>query len=221
MLTGAMVTSALRIVSDVNELHPAKPIDLRHARIIGVISDTHVPHRMPAIPQKVFDLLKGCDAILHAGDLESTDILPALNAIAPTHAVRGNLHWQYSTGQHDQDLPLALTLQTRNHVIWMTHGHISFTYSVLDKLKGFQERRSMARVNEALVARLARMKPANVNIVIFGHSHLSCAMTLDGTLYFNPGAVSESAERKAKQGPRIGLLHLCDDGMVEHEWKLI
>jgi predicted phosphodiesterase len=101
----------------------------------------------------------------------------------------------------------------------MTHGHISFTYSVLDKLKGFQEQRSMARVNEALVARLARMKPANANIVIFGHSHLSCATTLDGTLYFNPGAVSASAEKKAKQGPRIGLLHLCDDGTVEYEWK--
>jgi putative phosphoesterase len=219
-----MVTSRLRIVieeNDLHALHPSKPIDLRHARILGVISDTHVPHRMPALPQRLFELLKGCDAILHAGDLESTEILPALNAIAPTHAVRGNLHWQFSTGVHDQDLPLALTLRARNHVIWMTHGHISFTYSVLDKMKGFQERRSMARVNEALIARMARMKPANANIVIFGHSHLSCATTLDGTLYFNPGAVSASAERKAKQGPRIGLMHLCDDGTVEYEWKLL
>lgn len=214
-----MVTSHLRIVTDLNSLHPAQAIDLRHARTLGVIADTHVPHRLAALPQKLFDLLKGCDAILHAGDLESMEILPALNAIAPTYAVRGNLHWQFSTGQHDQDLPLALTLQARDHVIWMTHGHISFAYSVLDKMKGFQERRSMAKVNDALVARLARMKPANANIVIFGHSHLSCAATIDGTLYFNPGAVCASAERKAKQGPRIGFLRLCDDGHVEYEWK--
>lgn len=214
-----MVTSSLCIVIDLNQLHPQATIDLRHARNIGVIADSHVPHRLPALPQKLFDLLQGCDAILHAGDLESTEILPALNAIAPTYAVRGNLHWQFSTGHHDQDLPLALTLQTRDHVIWMTHGHISFAYSVLDKFKGVQERRSMSKVNEALVARLARMKPANANIVLFGHSHLSCAITLDGTLYFNPGAVCGSAERIAKQGPRIGFLHLCDDGRVEHEWK--
>ncbi len=214
-----MVTSHLRIVTDLNTLYPAQLIDLRHARTLGVIADTHVPHRLPALPRTIFDLLKGCDAILHAGDLESTSILPALEAIAPTYAVRGNLHWQYSTGYHDQDLPLALALRARDHVIWMTHGHISFIYSVLDKFKGLQQERGLTKVNEDLVARLARLKPANATMVIFGHSHLRHAATIDGTLYFNPGAVSNPPGRKGRYGPSIGLLRLCDDGRVEHEWK--
>lgn len=91
------------------------------------------------MPQRVYDLLRGCDAILHAGDLESPDILPALQHIAPTYAVRGNLHWQFSTGTHDQNLPLALTFRIGAHQLWMTHGHMRFAYSVVDKVLGLGE----------------------------------------------------------------------------------
>lgn len=52
---------------------------------IGVISDTHGLLRPEALAA-----LKGCDAILHAGDIGSADILAQLATIAPTTAVRGN-----------------------------------------------------------------------------------------------------------------------------------
>lgn len=52
---------------------------------IGVISDTHGLLRLEAIAA-----LQGCDAILHAGDIGSADILAQLTTIAPTTAVRGN-----------------------------------------------------------------------------------------------------------------------------------
>ena len=52
---------------------------------IGVISDTHGLLR-PEVANK----LQGCDAILHAGDVNKPEILDALRTIAPLHVVRGN-----------------------------------------------------------------------------------------------------------------------------------
>ncbi len=53
--------------------------------LIGVISDTHgyVDPRLEAA-------FAGVDAIVHAGDVGSTEVLDALRQIAPLHAVYGN-----------------------------------------------------------------------------------------------------------------------------------
>ncbi|WP_440784088.1 metallophosphoesterase family protein [Pseudomonas syringae] len=52
---------------------------------VGVISDTHGLLRPEAIAA-----LEGCEAIIHAGDIGSQDIVDQLTAIAPLHIVRGN-----------------------------------------------------------------------------------------------------------------------------------
>jgi putative phosphoesterase len=54
--------------------------------ILGVISDTHGLLRPEAV-----QALRGCDRILHAGDVGSPEILDALAQIAPVTAVRGNV----------------------------------------------------------------------------------------------------------------------------------
>lgn len=200
--------------------HP-EPIILKGCRRVGVLADTHIPHRSKEMPPTVHNLLRGCDVILHAGDLESPDILEPLRHIAPTYAVRGNLHWQFSTGTHDQNLPLALTFKIGNHVMWMTHGHMRFRYSVIDKMKAFTDHRTLAGVNKSLVARLRRMKPDDATIVVFGHSHLSCAVTIDGVLYFNPGAVTSSSIQQSKEMPRVGILNFREDDTIGYEWREI
>ncbi|PPE75305.1 YfcE family phosphodiesterase [Solimonas fluminis] len=52
--------------------------------ILGLISDTHGLLRPEAL-----DALRGCDLILHAGDIGSAVLAP-LEALAPVHAIRGN-----------------------------------------------------------------------------------------------------------------------------------
>ncbi len=52
---------------------------------MGVISDTHGVLRPQAL-----DALRGCDRIVHAGDIGDASILDALARIAPVTAVRGN-----------------------------------------------------------------------------------------------------------------------------------
>ena len=52
---------------------------------VGLISDTHGLLRPEALAQ-----LRGCDHIVHAGDIGSPAIVDALAAMAPLVAVRGN-----------------------------------------------------------------------------------------------------------------------------------
>jgi putative phosphoesterase len=52
---------------------------------IGLISDTHGLLRPEAI-----SFLRGCDCIIHGGDVGGADILEQLALIAPLTAVRGN-----------------------------------------------------------------------------------------------------------------------------------
>src|SRR5579859_6459297 len=57
--------------------------------IIGVISDTHGLLRPEAI-----EFLRGSEHIIHAGDIGSPEIVPALEKIAPVTAIRGNVDTQ-------------------------------------------------------------------------------------------------------------------------------
>ena len=57
--------------------------------IVGVISDTHGLLRAEAL-----ELLRGSEHIIHAGDIGSPEIIPALEQIAPVTAIRGNVDTQ-------------------------------------------------------------------------------------------------------------------------------
>jgi len=52
---------------------------------LGIISDTHGLLRPQALA-----FLKGCDRIVHGGDIGNADVLTQLSSIAPVTAIRGN-----------------------------------------------------------------------------------------------------------------------------------
>jgi putative phosphoesterase len=53
---------------------------------LGVISDTH-----GYLPPRALEFFQGADAILHAGDIGSEEVLRTLSQVAPVLAVRGNM----------------------------------------------------------------------------------------------------------------------------------
>ncbi|MEA9566275.1 metallophosphoesterase family protein [Xanthomonas sp. WHRI 8932A] len=53
---------------------------------IGLVSDTHGLLRPEAVTA-----LAGCAALIHAGDVGKPDVLAALQALAPVHAIAGNI----------------------------------------------------------------------------------------------------------------------------------
>ncbi len=194
-------------------------IDLGGAQRIGVVSDTHVPHRLRRLPAVVLDAVRGVDVILHAGDVEDDSVLRALSEIAPVYAVRGNLHWQFTSGVHDQALPAALRLRWGSERIWMTHGHQNFGFSVVDKATSLFDGDEPQRVNDRIIGRLHRARPDGTTMVVFGHSHRSVLRELDGVLYFNPGGVAVRFKKgEENEGPRVAILTRNDAGRPIPEW---
>jgi hypothetical protein len=79
---------------------------------VGVISDTHGLMRPEALTA-----LEGSDLIIHAGDIGSPDILPALNRIAPVHAIRGNVDRDSWTDEYPETLAVVVGEAT----FWVLH----------------------------------------------------------------------------------------------------
>lgn len=52
---------------------------------VAVLSDTH-----GVLRPDVYEILKGCDKIIHAGDFDTEEIAQILDEIAPAYIVCGN-----------------------------------------------------------------------------------------------------------------------------------
>jgi putative phosphoesterase len=81
-------------------------------RTIGAISDTHGLLRPQALAA-----LAGCDPIIHAGDIGSPDVLARLGALAPVHAVRGNV----DHGAWSANLPVTHQIEIDGFRIYVLH----------------------------------------------------------------------------------------------------
>jgi putative phosphoesterase len=154
--------------------------------IVGLLADTHVPHRMAALPPSLFERLDGVDLILHAGDLDDPAILDELGRIAPAQAVRGNFHIQ-SPWPNDRRLPLFLDMVLAGQRVVVTHGHFSFWNSFWEKF-GMWRSDHRLQVSARIMARVIRVVP-HADVYVFGHTHLAMVRRQAGALFVNPGAV--------------------------------
>jgi hypothetical protein len=83
----------------------------RTAQTIGVISDTHGLVRVEALRA-----LRGCDAIVHAGDIGTPEVLEQLRELAPVTAIRGNVdRWA-------RDLPDTAVLTVAGKRVFVIHN---------------------------------------------------------------------------------------------------
>jgi uncharacterized protein len=82
------------------------------AIILGVISDTHGLMRPQALAA-----LQGCDLIIHAGDVGSTDVIKELSGVAPTCVVRGNV----DTGSWATALPMTEFVEIGGRRFYVLH----------------------------------------------------------------------------------------------------
>jgi hypothetical protein len=122
---------------------------------IGVISDTH-----GVVHERVAELFRGVDHILHAGDIGGRDVLDALEEIAPVTSVEGNV---------DDGSGTSIVRTTLGDLrVLLTH--------VLPR----------PRTPDSRVVSSLRNAPADV--VVFGHSHLPHDETIGGVRFFNPAS---------------------------------
>ncbi|HEY85258.1 MAG TPA: metallophosphoesterase family protein [Chloroflexi bacterium] len=178
---------------------------------VGVLSDTHLPYRLPELPSRVADIFAGVDLILHAGDVDEIDLLQSLKEIAPLYAVRGNVHLgDLSWG--GRNLPFVVQLTLAGYRITLTHGHrpgiAGWVFKARDVLRSRLGRAGQNKLNIEISERLSKLYP-DADIVIFGHTHKAHVQQIDKTLFFNPGAVASAWREQAS----VGLLHLGEDGI--------
>ena len=134
---------------------------------LAVISDTHLPRGRRRLPDRCLELLRGADAILHAGDVSTAATLAELRALGPpVHAVHGNVDDPAVVAE----LPAELVLEVGGARIAMVHD------------------------SGAAAGRMARMRRRfpDADAVVFGHSHVPLHETgPDGLQIFNPGSPTD------------------------------
>jgi uncharacterized protein len=167
--------------------------------IIGIIADTHVPQRLKQLPPGIFAALRGVDLILHAGDINSMQVLRELEEIAPVQAVIGNADLFRTR------LPLTRLIEIEGQRIGLVHGHGGWLLYVWSKL------RDQLGYNQEYYLRGVRRSFGPVDAIVFGHTHRFYRSNQAGVLLFNPGPIAP--EYYNTSGPQIGKLHVSRESI--------
>lgn len=153
-----------------------------------MLADTHLRADLSALPSAVWAHVEACDAVLHAGDVMTADLLDALRARRPVHAVLGNNDHALAGA-----LPDRLELTLAGVLLAMVHD-------------------SGARAGRE--RRMRRWFP-QAQVVVFGHSHIPVdAQGEDGQRLFNPGS---AVQRRRQPHRTVGVLELAAGEVVGHE----
>lgn len=151
---------------------------------IGVISDTHL-RRGSDFPQRIAEVFSGVQRILHAGDVVTEEVLPALERIAPVVAVHGNMDYP----EVKRRLPRRQVLAVEEVRIGLIHGH-GVSSAVLSRL-------DLDAMHDYLLTQF----PEPVDCIVYGHTHVAVNQVHNGVLFFNPGTASGRGAP-----PSVGIL---------------
>ena len=127
---------------------------------IGVLSDTHM--RLPdEIPQEILKTLSNVDLIVHAGDIVTLEVLEGLRQLGEVKAVRGNMDSVELRGL----LPEKEVIVAGGKKIGITHGS-GAPWGIEKRVRDLFD---------------------DVDIIIYGHSHVAKNGQIGGIFFFNPG----------------------------------
>ena len=154
-----------------------------------MVSDTHCPEFVDRLPGRLFEVLRGVDLILHAGDVTAPETIAELERIAPVNAVRGD---------HDvalADLPTAREIRVEGRRIVVVHGNRGFW---LEEPQTLLWTLSLGyfRPHAGLPSALQRRFP-DADVIVFGHTHRPQVETRGAATIFNPGGVHQWNPRTA------------------------
>lgn len=150
---------------------------------IWVVSDTHLRSGQ-ILPDAFTKRVEREDIIIHLGDFVSTEIIKQLRTIARLEAVSGNC----DPSSVRNLFPPDKIIDIAGYKIGLAHGKGGYIETVKSVEKQFK---------------------GKVDVALFGHTHRPYHDKSDGTVFFNPGSLSQS-----RQGPEsFGLLHLDREGI--------
>lgn len=176
------------MASNQAQLPQTKLPELKPEKIVGLISDTHVPARAKCLPKGVFKVFENADFIIHAGDLVELAVIDELEELAPVLAVHGNTDGPEVRGA----LPKINSLKLLDWKIGVTHDPGSFY--------GLNKIREIAKQNL-------------FNVLVYGHTHSSSIKWEGKTLYINPGSPT-NPEPPFLCKPSVAILRITKQSII-------
>jgi putative phosphoesterase len=164
-----------------------EPPTITVTKKVGLISDTHVPKKVYALPKKIFEVFNKVDYIIHAGDLVELSVIDELEQIAPVLAVHGNM----DDINVSEALPTLNTLKVFDWKIGVMHDpNIAF---------GFSQMRNLVKEN-------------SFDVFVYGHTHMADIKWEEKKLYINPGSATVPASVMGKVS--AGILKITKDSIT-------
>lgn len=156
---------------------------------IVVLADTHIPKKAKGIPETIKEDLAKADLIIHVGDWQVPEVAAELEKYAPVEGVTGNVD-----GADMQSLfPRTKQLVVDGFRIGVTHGDGKGKTTETRALEAFRD--------------------TDIDLLLFGHSHIPVLHEKDGLVIFNPG--SSTDKRRQKQFS-YGILETGNDLNIRH-----
>lgn len=134
---------------------------------IAVLSDTHIPNRAIDLPQEFYDRIKDVELIIHAGDVVGMSFMKKLKKMKEVAAVCGNM----DSEELRKEFPKSRILSKYGFKIGIFHGNGS-------------PKRTLENVK-------SRFSQEELDVIIFGHTHVAFNKKIDNTVYFNPGSPTD------------------------------
>ena len=173
---------------------------------IGLISDTHIPEAMPELWPHVYEVFDGCEAILHAGDIYDVSVVESLNDVAPTWSARGNGD-DGSSGRFVQpDHPLLADT-------WV-HEFGGVNVGLIHHMPVPEMRHY--KVADALDRHFGGH---DLDVVVYGDTHVEHITEIDGLLLVNPGSPTYPHNLSVQYGT-VGFLDIADGRASASVWRL-
>ena len=157
---------------------------------ILIVSDTHRFHKYY---DKMFEIEKSADLLIHLGDLEGGEYYIEQTAGCPVHMVAGN-------NDMFTQLPPHKEFRLANKKVFITHGHTYYVSAGYERIWQEAYRRK-------------------ADIVMFGHIHRPVQMEKDGILLLNPGSIS-FPRQAGRQGTYM-VMEINKDNEMSIELKYV
>lgn len=157
---------------------------------ILIISDTHGNQDNF---DKVIEIEKDIDMLVHLGDLQGADAYISLKTKCPCYMVAGN-------NDFHTILKKELFVDIPGHRLMLTHGHYYY-------------------VNYGYERLVIGAKANGSDIVMFGHTHKPYEAIMDDVLVLNPGSLSYP--RQEGRIPTYMIMNVENDGKYEVNLKFL
>ncbi len=128
-----------------------------------------MPKMAKQLPDRLLAELEHTDAIIHAGDWTDSSVFHALRQYAPVYGICGNNDGPGLVRR----LGFRRIVQIEKVKVGIVHGH------------------GPGRREETETRAIRSFASNEVDVIVFGHTHIPLKKTKEGILLFNPGSLTD------------------------------